>query len=164
MHHITTCHKLQHVLYGKMSQKQTNVGEQRVLKQSNMCINLQFLHKRFLHNICAIWSYDKPLMAMLTKLLWPTILNSAIHHSIPASAPTERQQLLQSFQLSLLCGSLHYQTFWQFTNSALCKIKTVQTLLSKDPKYFTPGICLFSNWLQHTWVAPLSKYWLWKSV
>ena len=40
-----------------MLQKQMKVGEQRVLKQSNMsqnCVNFQFLHMRFLHNICAI--------------------------------------------------------------------------------------------------------------
>ena len=39
-----------HVLDGKMFQKQRKVGEQRVLKQSNMsqnCINFQFLHMRF---------------------------------------------------------------------------------------------------------------------
>jgi len=46
-----------YVLDGKMLQKQMKVGEQRVLKQSNMsqnCVNFQFLHMRFLHNICAI--------------------------------------------------------------------------------------------------------------
>src|SRR6202011_5090979 len=53
----TTCHKMLHVLDGKMLQKQMKVGEQHVLKQPNLsqnCVNIQFLHMRFLHNICAI--------------------------------------------------------------------------------------------------------------
>ena len=50
----STCRKMLHALDGKMLPK---VGEQCVLKQSNMsqnCANFQFLHMRFLHNICAI--------------------------------------------------------------------------------------------------------------
>jgi hypothetical protein len=53
----TACHKMLHVLDGKMLQKQMKVGEQLILKQPNMrqnCANFQFLHMRFLHNICAI--------------------------------------------------------------------------------------------------------------
>ena len=41
-----------HVLDRKMLQKQRKVGEQHVLKQSNMsqnCVNFRFLHMRFLY-------------------------------------------------------------------------------------------------------------------
>lgn len=69
------------------------------------------------------------------------------------------QQLFQSLYWICHWGSLHYQKSWQFTNTALCKIKTVRTCESHDPEYFTPGVCLFSYWSQHAWVAPLSGDW-----